>query len=188
MCGSSKDSRGTYRWMAPEMIKEKHHTKKVDVYSFGIVLWELLTALIPFDNMTPEQAAFAVCQKLDISMPQALVVSEILLFKNNTMNDKLDPESLMECYHDWSPDVFLSHSSQFSTHASNCGQYDDGNEDMVVVQFYLTRDSYGPYWNGPRVSHVQISRPPFVTKMSLAFSHAHLIDAGSSNSRKTTTF
>ncbi|CAI0398687.1 unnamed protein product [Linum tenue] len=68
---------GTYRWMAPEMIKEKHHTKKVDVYSFGIVLWELLTALTPFDNMTPEQAAFAVCQKnarppLPVTCPRAL--------------------------------------------------------------------------------------------------------------------
>ncbi|XP_057952421.1 serine/threonine/tyrosine-protein kinase HT1-like isoform X1 [Malania oleifera] len=62
-CGSAKGFTGTYRWMAPEMIKEKRHTKKVDVYSFGIVLWELLTALIPFNNMTPEQAAFAVSQK-----------------------------------------------------------------------------------------------------------------------------
>ncbi|KAA8542666.1 hypothetical protein F0562_023835 [Nyssa sinensis] len=62
-CGSPKGFTSTYRWMAPEMIKEKHHTKKVDVYSFGIVLWELFTALTPFDNMTPEQAAFAVCQK-----------------------------------------------------------------------------------------------------------------------------
>ncbi|KAL8118317.1 serine/threonine/tyrosine-protein kinase HT1-like isoform X2 [Apium graveolens] len=62
-CGDPKGFTGTYRWMAPEMIKEKAHTKKVDVYSFGIVLWELLTALTPFDNMTPEQAAFAVCQK-----------------------------------------------------------------------------------------------------------------------------
>ncbi|KAI4341401.1 hypothetical protein MLD38_026130 [Melastoma candidum] len=61
--GSAKGFTGTYRWMAPEMIKEKHHTKKVDVYSFGIVFWELLTALVPFDDMTPEQAAFAVCQK-----------------------------------------------------------------------------------------------------------------------------
>ncbi|CAI8597668.1 unnamed protein product [Vicia faba] len=62
-CGSAKGFTGTYRWMAPEMIKEKHHTKKVDVYSFGIVLWELLTGLTPFDNMTPEQAAFAVSYK-----------------------------------------------------------------------------------------------------------------------------
>ncbi|XP_068638943.1 serine/threonine/tyrosine-protein kinase HT1-like [Aristolochia californica] len=62
-CGSGKGFTGTYRWMAPEMIKEKHHTRKVDVYSFGIVLWELLTALTPFQDMTPEQAAFAVSQK-----------------------------------------------------------------------------------------------------------------------------
>ncbi|KAJ6688153.1 SERINE/THREONINE-KINASE HT1-LIKE PROTEIN [Salix koriyanagi] len=92
----AKGFTGTYRWMAPEMVKEKHHTKKVDVYSFGIVLWELLTAMTPFDNMTPEQAAFAVCQKLDISMPEALVVSEILLFKNDMTNEKLDSESSME--------------------------------------------------------------------------------------------
>lgn len=62
-CGSAKGFTGTYRWMAPEMIKEKKHTKKIDVYSFAIVLWELITALTPFDDMTPEQAAFAVCQK-----------------------------------------------------------------------------------------------------------------------------
>ncbi|GAB2251634.1 hypothetical protein Droror1_Dr00004481 [Drosera rotundifolia] len=61
--GSAKGFTSTYRWMAPEMIKEEHHTKKVDVYSFGIVLWEILTALIPFADLTPEQAAFAVCQK-----------------------------------------------------------------------------------------------------------------------------
>ncbi|KAL6010976.1 hypothetical protein ACLOJK_001420 [Asimina triloba] len=63
-CGSGKGFTSTYRWMAPEMIKEKRHTKKVDVYSFGIVFWELLTALTPFYNMTPEQAAFAVSQKV----------------------------------------------------------------------------------------------------------------------------
>ncbi|KAF5817327.1 putative protein kinase TKL-Pl-4 family [Helianthus annuus] len=62
-CGNAKGFTGTYRWMAPEMIKEKKHTKKIDVYSFAIVMWELLTALTPFDDMTPEQAAFAVCQK-----------------------------------------------------------------------------------------------------------------------------
>ncbi|KAM7273603.1 hypothetical protein ACFE04_028267 [Oxalis oulophora] len=62
-CGSAKGFTGTYRWMAPEMIKEQPHTKKVDVYSFGIVLWELITTLIPFENMTPEQAAYAASEK-----------------------------------------------------------------------------------------------------------------------------
>lgn len=76
-CGSAKGFTGTYRWMAPEMIKEKQHTKKVDVYSFGIILWELLTALTPFDDLTAEQAAYAVCQKnarppLPSTCPRAL--------------------------------------------------------------------------------------------------------------------
>ncbi|XP_039141550.1 serine/threonine/tyrosine-protein kinase HT1 [Dioscorea cayenensis subsp. rotundata] len=59
----SKGNMGTYRWMAPEMIKEKLYTRKVDVYSFGIVLWELTTALVPFQGMTPVQAAFAASEK-----------------------------------------------------------------------------------------------------------------------------
>ncbi|MCL7022423.1 hypothetical protein MKW94_009526 [Papaver nudicaule] len=62
-CRASKGNMGTYRWMAPEMIKEKPYTRKVDVYSFGIVLWELTTALLPFQGMTPVQAAFAVAEK-----------------------------------------------------------------------------------------------------------------------------
>ncbi|CAM8934145.1 hypothetical protein QQ045_014176 [Rhodiola kirilowii] len=62
-CRETKGNMGTYRWMAPEMIKEKPYARKVDVYSFGIVLWELTTALLPFQGMTPVQAAFAVSEK-----------------------------------------------------------------------------------------------------------------------------
>lgn len=63
-CREEKGNMGTYRWMAPEMIKERRYTRKVDVYSFGIVLWELTTALLPFQGMTPVQAAFAVADKV----------------------------------------------------------------------------------------------------------------------------
>ncbi|GJN38895.1 hypothetical protein PR202_gb27976 [Eleusine coracana subsp. coracana] len=62
-CQASKGNKGTYRWMAPEMTKEKPYTRKVDVYSFGIVLWELTTCLLPFQGMTPVQAAYAACEK-----------------------------------------------------------------------------------------------------------------------------
>ncbi|KAF5455708.1 hypothetical protein F2P56_025256 [Juglans regia] len=34
---------GTYRWMAPELIEHKLYDHKVDVFSFGVLLWELLT-------------------------------------------------------------------------------------------------------------------------------------------------
>ncbi|KAG0557002.1 hypothetical protein M758_11G091500 [Ceratodon purpureus] len=62
-CDQRSADTGTYRWMAPEMISHKHYSKKVDVYSFGIVLWELVTGLLPFQNMTPVQVAYAVVNK-----------------------------------------------------------------------------------------------------------------------------
>lgn len=54
---------GTYRWMAPEVIEHKPYDHKADVFSFGIVLWELLTGEIPYAYLTPLQAAIGVVQQ-----------------------------------------------------------------------------------------------------------------------------
>ncbi|XP_020084027.1 serine/threonine-protein kinase STY46-like isoform X2 [Ananas comosus] len=54
---------GTYRWMAPEVIEHKFYDHKADVFSFGIVLWELLAGKLPYEDLTPLQAAVAVVQK-----------------------------------------------------------------------------------------------------------------------------
>ncbi|KAK9673784.1 hypothetical protein RND81_12G189300 [Saponaria officinalis] len=55
---------GTYRWMAPEMIKgKKSCTRKVDVYSFGLVLFEMVSRRIPFAGMSPVQVAYAVVNR-----------------------------------------------------------------------------------------------------------------------------
>ncbi|GLT49888.1 hypothetical protein SLA2020_234120 [Shorea laevis] len=62
-CDLLADDPGTYRWMAPEMIKKKSYGQKVDVYSFGLILWEMVAGTIPYDDMNPIQAAFAVVNK-----------------------------------------------------------------------------------------------------------------------------
>lgn len=62
---------GTYRWMAPELYstvtlrrgEKKHYTHKVDAYSFGIVLWELIHNRLPFEGMSNLQAAYAAAFK-----------------------------------------------------------------------------------------------------------------------------
>ncbi|CAA0819385.1 Protein kinase superfamily protein with octicosapeptide/Phox/Bem1p domain [Striga hermonthica] len=45
--------RGTLPWMAPELLSGKSNmvTEKIDVYSFGICMWELLTGDEPYTDM-----------------------------------------------------------------------------------------------------------------------------------------
>merc|ERR1712137_1338410 len=43
---------GTPLWMPPEVMMGRKVTEKADVYSYGIVLWEIVTQKIPFPDMT----------------------------------------------------------------------------------------------------------------------------------------
>ncbi|MED6200866.1 hypothetical protein PIB30_089448 [Stylosanthes scabra] len=61
---------GTYRWMAPEVINHQPYDQKADVFSFSIVLWELVTAKVPYDTLTPLQAALGVRQGLRPELPK----------------------------------------------------------------------------------------------------------------------
>eukprot|EP00873_Tetraselmis_striata_P004569 jgi/Tetstr1/424833/TSEL_015336.t1 len=42
---------GTLRWMAPEVFCKQPYGLEADVYSFGIILWELLTKGPPFEDV-----------------------------------------------------------------------------------------------------------------------------------------
>lgn len=60
---------GTYRWMAPEIIRHENYSINSDTYSFGIILWQLVTRNPrPFSDLQPIQTAFAVAngQRPDI--------------------------------------------------------------------------------------------------------------------------
>jgi alpha-tubulin suppressor-like RCC1 family protein len=41
---------GTFQWMAPEVISTKYYSEKADVYSFGIILWEIASRLPPYPD------------------------------------------------------------------------------------------------------------------------------------------
>ncbi|XP_077973920.1 uncharacterized protein LOC120347945 [Styela clava] len=54
---------GTYPWMAPELIQGLPTSETCDVYSFAVVLWELLTKEVPFKGLQGFQVAWNVVEK-----------------------------------------------------------------------------------------------------------------------------
>ncbi|SCO65637.1 tyrosine kinase-like protein, putative [Plasmodium vivax] len=42
---------GTYQWTAPEILRGEGYTPQADVYSFGVILWEMLHREIPFREL-----------------------------------------------------------------------------------------------------------------------------------------
>eukprot|EP00928_Gymnodinium_smaydae_P035659 TRINITY_DN2505_c0_g1_i2.p1 TRINITY_DN2505_c0_g1~~TRINITY_DN2505_c0_g1_i2.p1 ORF type:complete len:526 (+),score=113.34 TRINITY_DN2505_c0_g1_i2:74-1651(+) len=53
---------GTWQWMAPEVLDGRDYDEKADVYSFGMVLFELLARRVPFDDvgLAPDEVVAAV--------------------------------------------------------------------------------------------------------------------------------
>ena len=54
---------GTYRWMAPEIIRRESYNNCADVYSFGVFMWELFTREVPYADMNAIQAAYLVAKE-----------------------------------------------------------------------------------------------------------------------------
>lgn len=54
---------GTFQWMAPEVIINHTYTEKADVYSYGIILWEIASREPPYKKMTAAQVCVEVRDK-----------------------------------------------------------------------------------------------------------------------------
>lgn len=52
---------GTYRWLAPEVFKEEKLSPASDIFSYGIVVWQLQTCEVPYKELTqPETIMYKV--------------------------------------------------------------------------------------------------------------------------------
>jgi len=54
---------GTFPWMAPEVIQSMPVSESCDTFSYGVLMWELLTSEVPFHGLQGVQVAWAVVVK-----------------------------------------------------------------------------------------------------------------------------
>lgn len=54
---------GTFQYMAVEVLSNQPYSEKADVFSFGILLWEMVARKLPYFGMQPMQVGIAVVQR-----------------------------------------------------------------------------------------------------------------------------
>ncbi|CAK4077608.1 unnamed protein product [Aphanomyces euteiches] len=88
---------GTYRWMAPEVLKENYYTVAADIYSLGMVIAELSTHHIPYVDMTNEKGTLGEVHakwKLTPALGKTLVDTAIMsMVINNSIQPTISPLS-----------------------------------------------------------------------------------------------
>jgi len=62
---------GPLKWMSPELLSDRMYSIKSDVWSFGIVIYEVTFRKVPYGDLTPVQVSIQVAQnKLFLPLPK----------------------------------------------------------------------------------------------------------------------
>lgn len=73
---------GTVAWMAPEIIRNEPCSEKVDIWSYGVVLWELLSGEVPYKDVDSSAIIWGVGNNsLELPIPKTWPEGYALLVK-----------------------------------------------------------------------------------------------------------
>ncbi|GAA5937608.1 hypothetical protein JCM10213_008409 [Rhodosporidiobolus nylandii] len=60
---------GTLDYLPPEMVENREHTDKVDLWALGVLTYEFLCGAPPFEDLTGHQATYKKITRLDYTIP-----------------------------------------------------------------------------------------------------------------------
>lgn len=102
---------GTMRYMAPEVMCCQPYSEKVDIYSLSIIIWQVLTGMLPYATCDRSDHKYRICEqheRPDINLIGNRTNNENILYQLNRLiqscwhtnpRERLD---IVDVYHDLS--------------------------------------------------------------------------------------
>ncbi|XP_066252787.1 mitogen-activated protein kinase kinase kinase 11-like isoform X3 [Euwallacea similis] len=129
---------GTYAWMAPEVIRDSTFSKASDIWSYGVLLWELLTGEVPYKGIDTLAVAYGVaCNKLTLPIPTTCPQPWKELMQKCWEPDPHNRPSFEQILVDL--DVIVHSSFTQTPHESFHIMQEDWREEIEVVLLELRR-------------------------------------------------
>ncbi|EXX51993.1 kinase-like domain-containing protein [Rhizophagus irregularis DAOM 181602=DAOM 197198] len=106
---------GVLPYVAPEILRGQPYTKESDIYSFGIIMYEVISGIPPYNGIEHnEYLALKICEGLrprfSINVPQLILHLIKRCLDANPLN-RPDVKDLSKIFHEWL-DEFKRHNRE----------------------------------------------------------------------------
>eukprot|EP00607_Mallomonas_marina_P010052 CAMPEP_0182419702 /NCGR_PEP_ID=MMETSP1167-20130531/4089_1 /TAXON_ID=2988 /ORGANISM="Mallomonas Sp, Strain CCMP3275" /LENGTH=316 /DNA_ID=CAMNT_0024594761 /DNA_START=272 /DNA_END=1222 /DNA_ORIENTATION=+ len=90
---------GSARYMAPEAFMRMPYNETVDVYSFGLIMWQVSTGLVPFGALTMSECKHRIVLNRERPSLEPIFIDDSVISVPSPITDLLS-----RCWH-WKPDL-----------------------------------------------------------------------------------
>jgi len=131
----NKNVYGVLPYVAPEVLRGKEYTQASDIYSFGIIIYEVFNGLPPYHNMAHDEfLAVKICQGI---RPKFITKVPQLLEDMAKQCVDADPlkrptaEYLREKFHQWYYNDFDNSDSEISKQIKEVDEFNKDNQILI---------------------------------------------------------
>src|ERR1051325_8182700 len=125
----SKEIYGVLPYIAPEVLRGKPYTKAADVYSFGIVMWEMTSGIPAFNNVPHDfDLSLRICEGLRPEIIEGTEVEYAELMKRCWDFDpdkRPTAEKLYEYFKEWRKNFPYNDDERIPVPGKNINLFDN---------------------------------------------------------------